>query len=227
MPLYDYIYVDLDKVISLYSQLTGGVVELREATSASSRTSDNKRKYDFKVFQHDAGGTKEDTHGLKEVIKPHHSLLSELENGLAEAGYLVDLSTTENAISLRTPALRKKLSEAFCLKVAGRAVVEDYERIKSIALAFPRVAELINRSIETSIKKSPEYAAIKSQIEAAEAAAKMASKSHEGAQTALQLRTLKHSLEELIARASKVGVVDQWILDGLKTWVETFLPGNH
>lgn len=80
MPLYDYIYVDLDKVISLYSQLTGGVVELREATSDRLRTSDNKRKYDFKVFKHDAGGTKQDSSGLKETIKPHHSLLSELEN---------------------------------------------------------------------------------------------------------------------------------------------------
>jgi len=33
MPLYDYLYVDLPKVISLYSQITGGIVESRETTS--------------------------------------------------------------------------------------------------------------------------------------------------------------------------------------------------
>jgi len=50
MNLYDYIYVDLDKAISLYSQLTGGVVELREAHSEKGATADNKRNYDFKVL---------------------------------------------------------------------------------------------------------------------------------------------------------------------------------
>jgi len=39
--LYDYIYVDLDKAISLYSQLTGGVVELRETQSEKSSSADN------------------------------------------------------------------------------------------------------------------------------------------------------------------------------------------
>ena len=57
MNLYDYIYVDLGKVISLYSQMTGGVVEIVERSTERSRSSDNKRNYDFKVFRHDAGGT--------------------------------------------------------------------------------------------------------------------------------------------------------------------------
>ena len=60
MPLYDYLYVDLPKVISLYSQITGGVVETLETTQEQARSSDNKRAYDFKVFRHDAGGTDTD-----------------------------------------------------------------------------------------------------------------------------------------------------------------------
>jgi len=66
MTLYDYIYVDLEKVISLYSQLTGGVVELRESNKERVHSADNKRNYDFKVFKHDAGGTEQDKSGLKE-----------------------------------------------------------------------------------------------------------------------------------------------------------------
>jgi hypothetical protein len=54
--LYDYIYVDFEKAISLYSQLTGGVVELRETQTEKGIAADNKRNYNFKVFKHDAGG---------------------------------------------------------------------------------------------------------------------------------------------------------------------------
>jgi len=40
MPLYDYLYVDLPKVISLYSQITGGIVESRETTEEHAQSSD-------------------------------------------------------------------------------------------------------------------------------------------------------------------------------------------
>ena len=67
MQLYDFIYVDLEKVISIYSQMTGGVVEVLERSTENSRSADNKRNYDFKVFKHDAGGTTNDRSALKEA----------------------------------------------------------------------------------------------------------------------------------------------------------------
>ena len=99
MPLYDYLYVDLPKVISIYSQITGGIVESRETTREHARSADNKRNYDFKVFRHDAGGTTNDKNGVKEVIKPHHSLLAELESELIAQGYLLDLTTESPRLS--------------------------------------------------------------------------------------------------------------------------------
>ena len=117
MPLYDYLYVDLPKVISLYSQITGGVVESRETTLEHARSADNKRHYDFKVFRHDAGGTENDKSGLKEFIKPHHSLLAELEHELATKGYLLDLTKRASSRSLRDPELREVLSTSLCIKI--------------------------------------------------------------------------------------------------------------
>ena len=89
MTLYDYIYVDIDKVCSLYSQLTGGVVESREVNSEKAYAQDNKRKYDLKIFRLEAGGTGEDKNALKAVMTPHHSVLIELEEELAKRGCLV------------------------------------------------------------------------------------------------------------------------------------------
>ena len=137
MPLYDFIYVDLDKVISIYSQMTGGVVEVLERSSEHSQSSDNKRNYDFKVFKHDAGGTANDKSISKEIVKPHHALLKEMEEALAANGYLVDLTDPDVAKSFRDPKFRAQLKDTFCVKVRGRAVIEDYEHMKSIAAAFP------------------------------------------------------------------------------------------
>ena len=40
-----------------------------------------------------------------------------------------------------------------------------------------------------------------------------------------QLKLVKTKLTAAVASVASVGVVDQWILDGLKTWIDTFLPG--
>jgi hypothetical protein len=225
MPLYDYIYVDLPKVISLYSQITGGVVESRETTQEHGRTADNKRAYDFKVFRHDAGGTDNDKSGTKELIKPHHSLLAELEHELTEQGYLVDLSNPDSSNSLRNPELRNLLSTSLCIKVTGRAVVEDYERIKGVAVAFPDVVKLINKSIESTLKDNPAYKIFSEQLELHTAELKTIKDRNLKSIQEAKLKDIKSNITKLLAAASSVGQVDQWILDGLGTWIDTFLPG--
>lgn len=166
MPLYDYLYVDLPKVISLYSQLTGGVVEARETTHEHGKTADNKRAYDFKVFRHDAGGTENDKSGTKELVKPHHAVLAELEEELTRQGYLLDLNADKSTRSLRDSELRHMLASTLCVKVTGRAVIEDYERMKGISRDFPEIAKLVNKSIESGIKDSPAYQNLTAEIQA-------------------------------------------------------------
>jgi hypothetical protein len=225
MPLYDYLYVDLPKVISLYSQITGGVVESREATQEHARSADNKRNYDFKVFRHDAGGTENDKGGIKEFIKPHHSLLAELESELAAKGYLLDLTKQVPSPSLRDPELRALLSTSLCIKVTGRAVIEDYERLKGTASAFPDVAKLINKSIESAFKDSPDYKELQEQLEVLGGQVKAEKDRNTKATKEAQLKRARASLATMATSAGSVGAVDQWILDGLKTWIDTFLPG--
>jgi len=225
MNLYDYIYVDLDKVISLYSQMTGGVVEILERNAESSRSADNKRNYDFKVFKHDAGGTESDTTALKETIKPHHALLKEMEEALAANGYLVDLTAPDSDKSFHDPAFRAQLKETFCIKVRGRAVIEDYERMKGIAAAFPEIVKLINKSGESALLSSPAYIELNDQIVAAQRAIKGIKDRNARSSEELRLNKAKEALSILVASATKIDIVEQWILDGMKTWIDAFLPG--
>lgn len=225
MLLYDYLYVDLPKVISLYSQLTGGVVESRETTHEQAKTADNKRAYDFKVFRHDAGGTANDKSGTRELIKPHHAVLSELEEELTRQGYLLDLDCEGDERSLRDPELRNLLSNTLCVKATGRAVLEDYERMKGISKDFPEVAKFVNKSIEGGVKDTPAYKEVEAQLQSLGEQIKSENDRNKKAAGEAKLRQLKAELARTLSSASTVGAVDQWVLDGFRTWVDTFLPG--
>ncbi|MGN7919870.1 DUF6414 family protein [Lysobacter sp. 22409] len=224
MEIYDYIYVDLDKVISVYSQMTGGVVEVLERNAERSRSEDNKRNYDFRVFKHDAGGSEFSKEASKQVIKPHHDLLKEMEEALASKGFLVDL-TDDGDSSFCSAGFRDKLKRSFCIKVKGRVVIEDYERIKSIGAAFPDVAKMINKSVESGVQKSDEYLELQAQIEEARNQIKMLKGRNERAAQELALEQCKERLRVIAASSTRVGEVEGWILDGMKTWIDTFLYG--
>lgn len=221
MNLFDYLYVDLDKVISLYSQLTGGVIELRETQSEKGSTADNKRSYDFKVFKHNAGGTTQDKEQDKTTIKPHHALLQELEEELYSSGYLLDLANFDEGKTLKDIELRKILKGALCIKCTGRVVIEDYERMKKIGHDFPEIVKLINRSHADSLKDNPEYQKIEQKIEELESTIGDRNKKAKAKKEAKELRG---SLDLLVASLLAVDMVPQWILDGMKTWIDAFLP---
>ncbi|WP_354503585.1 hypothetical protein [Lysobacter sp. OAE881] len=223
--LYDYLYVDLPKVISLYSQLTGGVIESRETTNERAQSSDNKRSYDFRVFRHDAGGTADERSGIKEVIKPHHSILRELEEGLSSQGHLLDLDSLRPPSSLRNPEVRELLKTALCVKVTGRAVVEDYERIKSVAADFPAITKVVNTSIQAGVRRAPAFMDLESRIESIAHSAKQEKDRNRRAAAEAEVRKLRAEITDALAEVKTIDGVDQWILDGLRTWIDTFLPG--
>lgn len=219
--LYDYLYVDLEKSISLYSQLTGGVVELIETQLEKGLTSDNKRSFDFKVFKHDAGRTSQDKEQDKTTIKPHHALLQELETELSSSGYLLDLDNFHETKTLKDTELRAMLKNALCIRCTGRIVIEDYERLKKISQDFPDIVKLINRSHTNSIKESPEYQSIEQQLNQIE---NMNLERNKKAEAKRQARKLKAELDNILATSTAVGEVEQWILDGVETWIDAFLP---
>jgi len=225
MQLYDYIYVDLDKAISLYSQLTGGVVEMREIKNESGSIANNKRNYDFKVFKHDAGGSITDMKQSKEVIKPYHSFLIELEKLLEEQGHLVTVNSETKGSSFKAVSFRRHVRGSFAMKVSGRCVVEDYERIKVIGQAFPDIVALINKSSESNIKESEEYKELSAQIEELESTAKDIKDRNKRSEANQIVKRQKKALADLVAISAGVESPERWILDGLKTWVDTFLPG--
>jgi len=220
--IHDFLYVDLGKVISVYSQITGGVVETVERSAETSHSFDNKRNYDFKVFRHDAGGTDIDKSSSRVTVKPHHALLKELEQALLEKGYLAEVGQTTPSLS--DPGFRGQLKRTLCIKVTGRAVIEDYERMKEIGSAFPDIVAMIGNSARSSMTTSPEYLAVQSQIKQWESVVRSTRDRNSREEKARSVRDAKAKLHELTSSAGPKAP-DQWILDGMRTWIDTFLPG--
>lgn len=208
-------------MISLYSQLTGGVIELRETQSERGSTLDNKRNYDFKVFKHDAGGTTQEQEQNKTTIKPYHSLLQELESELSSSGYLLDLANFEEGKTLKDLRLREALKNALCVKCSGRIVIEDYERLKKIGQDFPEIVKLINRSHADSLKETPRYQNVEQQIRDLE---NTTGDRNAKAKAKKKAKELRSGLDELLNSSAAVEMVPQWILDGMGTWIDAFLP---
>lgn len=225
MALYDYIYVDLKKVISVYSQITGGIVEVVEHQSERISTDDNKRRYDFKVFKHDAGGTTSSHGSSKYSIKPHHALLTELEKKLEDEGYLLDLSSQAHTGTLKDMEVRTRLKNTFCVKVKGKAVIEDYERLKLQGEAFPDVVKLVSRSQESAVIDSPEYQQILALLQSEETTLNDIKDRNERARRKARMEALRAQLSDIIKAALDTPHVEQWILDGMRTWIDAFLSG--
>jgi len=219
----DFIYLDMEKVSSLYSQLSGGVVQSVEASSTSSENNKNLRSYDFKIFRHDAGGTASESQALKEVRVSHHDIYNELESYLFERGYTAEIGVDVSKEAVDSGEATKIFESALCVKVKGNVVLEDYERITRIADNHEDVVGFINNSITSSLLESPALQEVMLKIHTMKDSINKMKNGAEKNNKKKELRDIEENLESLLS-AKKVGRVDDWIIDGLKTWVRVFLP---
>ncbi len=219
----DFIYLDMDKVSSLYSQISGGIVQSFEVSSLSSENSKNLRNYDFKIFKHEAGGTDTESQGLKITRVSHHEVLNDLERNLFEQGYAAEIGIDVTEEAIDNGSAIDIFQHALCIKAEGNIVLEDYERITRIAESHGDITNFINHSVKLGLKESPEF---KEMFEALDIIRQDIDEMKNGQQKNKKKAELK-SHEEKIEGAINdklVGKVDSWVIDGLKTWVRVFLP---
>ena len=88
----DFIYLDLPKVSSIFSQITGGLVTGTEITTGSEKDQRNIRKYDLKIFTPEFGGAEKKTSQLVESRVMHHDLFNRTEQLLFDNNYAIDIN---------------------------------------------------------------------------------------------------------------------------------------
>lgn len=133
----------------------------------------------------------------------------------------MDLANFDQGKKLKDVNLRATLKKALCIKCSGRIVIEDYERMKKIAQDFPEIVKLINRSHSDSLRNTPEYQNIEQQIQELE---NTQGSSNTKARAKKKAKELRSGLDAIISSSTVVDMVPQWILDGMGTWIDAFLP---
>ncbi|WP_372599161.1 hypothetical protein [Amphritea sp.] len=219
----DFIYLDMEKISSLYSQLSGGIVQSCEISKSSSGNSKNLRNYDFKVFKHEAGGTESESQELKEVRVSHHEIYSELERELFKHGYTAEIGQDIKKEDIESGNAINIFESALCVKAEGSIVLEDYERLTRIAHNYEDITKFINQSIKLSLQDVPEIKKIFDQIDVMKNGIRCMKNGPNKTKRNHELKALEETLESLV-QTKLVGSVEDWVIDGLKTWVRVFLP---
>jgi len=219
----DFIYLDMDKISSLYSQISGGIAQSFEVSSLSSENSKNIRNYDFKVFKHEAGGTGTESQGVKETRVSHHEVLNELERELFEQGYTAEIGVDVTEEAIESGSAINIFKNALCVKAEGNIVLEDYERITRIADNYEDITKFINHSVKSSLRESPELRDIFDNLDVMREDIKKMKNGQPKTKKKQELKKVEEGLEKVI-NTKLVGAVDDWVIEGLKTWVRVFLP---
>lgn len=127
----DFIYLDGDRLNSLYSQLFEGVAEQIVKSRLQSEVQQNLQKGGItkgQIAEAQFAEMKQSTESKVLYDYMYTQLVSELNKGILEPSAI----TSEN--------YREQLAEAFMVKIKGKAEVEDYNRMRSFVDRFNELA---------------------------------------------------------------------------------------
>lgn len=160
----------------------------------------------------------------EQLANAHPSHLLALEAELAAQGYLLNLPFGSSTVSLRDPALRTTLATMLCVKVTGHAVIEDYPRLRKSLDALPDAVAFVNKSVQARIRTTDDFRQTELTIAAEAEQLKEDSDRDSRAATQSRIAQMKADLDEAISAAATATGVEQWVLDGMKAWIDTQLP---
>lgn len=129
----DFIYMDVDRLNSLYSQASGGVVPQLLRSSSYERAGRKGQKKASESVQETLAQllVTEARHETKDVIL-YDYLYTQFEDGIADSILEPQGLTRDNFVSL--------LGSAFLIKVEGKVEIEDYERLAHTSDRFIELA---------------------------------------------------------------------------------------
>jgi hypothetical protein len=224
--LRDLLYFDFDKAASLYSQIEGGLPQEVKVGSESSSDKRNVRRYDLKLFQPEFGGVQTEQTSRLESRILHHDLLAKVEEYLIDQGSLSDLNSDLFADKVDAEHIHQRLTQVAYIRAEGWAVFEDYQRMKEIATNFNAIAEFIGRCSMSTLEKTEEYQNLQRQIDEARTRAKEEKDGNKRARSLSAVETQEKKFRALIAESTGLRPIDEWLLEGIRLFTDTFMPNR-
>jgi hypothetical protein len=215
--------LDFDKAASIWSQFEQGLVERISVTEDTGKTRAAGTKFGVPgVAAANLGVDYLDKRSTLESKILHHDVLNRIERRLLQAGLVTDLSAAVSRTESSAETIRSAIGHRPYLQAEGAGVVEDYRRILLISEKFNELAAFIIRSNQETFKQSAEYKQLQKLIADARDAADRVQDRNEKARQREQAKEMQRQLEML--GTAGVSKIDQWLVDGIRLWISTFMP---
>lgn len=214
----DLLYLDFDKVSSIWSQIEGGLSERISTTKEEIK--DKRREGTIgasSLLGVKFSGMDAEKKSILESKILHHDLLNSLEERLSNFGLVVNLSEEVDDTESSAESIRSALQNKPYVIAEGWAVIEDYNRISRISERFNDVIKFITKGSLESLKELPEYAELRQTIENEKDRNKKSKLKSE-------LNALLNQLKK--EKQSDLSPIDDWLIDGMKNWIDTFMPNR-
>lgn len=222
----DLIYFDFDRAASLLSQVEGGLLQETQAGSESAKDQRNTRKYDLKFFKPEFEGVSEEKQSILTTRVLHHDLLGRLEEAVQGSDVFVDINEAFPDSRTAIEPLHDALSKCAYVRSTGRAIIQDFDRLKAIASKHNDLCEFLGRCSMSSLEKSEDYQRVANQLDAARAEVEAIKDRNKRSVAEKKLGKQQATLRAAIEEATGLGTVDQWLLDGVQFFVDMFMPGR-
>lgn len=221
----DFLYFDFEKAASIFSQLEGGLRERLSVTEDKSKDTSAGATFGIpKIAEAKLGADYVEKRSVIESKLLHHDLFSRVESQLGERGLVSDLTSSEHENLGSSEEIRNAIGTSPYVKASGWGVIEDYRRIAFISENFNKLISFVSQCGISAIKESPEYVAFLEQIEELRTTANSMQNRDQKAVAKQQLKTLQKTLEDMLK--PQVTPVDQFLIDGIKLWINTFMPNR-
>lgn len=221
----DFIYFDLEKAISLLSQLDGKLITQINEEVEESSDERKIRNYDLMLFKPEFGGVKNSKSSSFQSGVLHHNVFNLLEAKLKENSlitYVNDDISEEDKECFLVNYLKNK----YYIIVEGYVNIEDFDKVSFITQKYPSITEFIQQCAMSGIEESEEYQDFMKKIEEKRDEINNITDKNKRRQQNKKLDEQIHEFNKILKTNAKFEDIPGWLLEGIQLFIETFLPNR-
>jgi len=140
----DFIYLDVDRLKSILSQIERGLIESKTETSSSSKEILGEGGLSIPAILKAAGGVKFLLENRSTETKTlHDHIYNYVEDELTNKGQLININKSSYVEAWKNGIIHEDLSQTSFILAKGHFVINDYEYMKNILERFNDISEFI------------------------------------------------------------------------------------
>jgi hypothetical protein len=216
----DLLYLDFEKAASIWSQFEGGLRQQLSITKDESKEETAGVRFGIpKVAEASLGVDYAGKRSILESKVLHHDILQGIDSALTETGLVVDLMRRVSPTESDPQSIRDAIGMCPYIKAAGTSVIEDYSRILSISERFNDIVGFVS---QCAMQTSPDFLRLQNNLTSLRAESRTNKERNKKAVLNQKLQAAEKNLQLMLE--SNIGKLDEWLIDGIKMWITTFMP---